>query len=458
MTWRHILPLVPLVLSSCIASTPPLTPQTLGARSLIVGRISVIDAHGHAEAPSARADLRIDGARYVGVVRKGYFAAALAPGIHHLQSVLVDLDGVHLTRPLNRTLDVKAGRTLDVGLLLLWFTPVPHGNGYRILAIDNRKEMKAWLEHVHPALWSAVSGRRFELAAYPYLDRGQLLLLRQEIVKRLVLHDRGMWPLVAGPIGTVARLQAGDAKRAASIHLFSSRTLGDFRLCAQARGRMDCSLLEGGMRSRIMEFDGKGILYRELPSDFTPLGIFIARDNTLYVADASLRILSLASGRVRWHRYDGSAGGTDRLRSRVVYFGPVPAGLFINTSGPDGSIVFRDRVSGKYFRLNSPGREVSLWNIVAVPGGILLGGSRGRWYRKDYVFFRPSGAKRWDQRRIPAAGCIGPLFPAVRTNRVAGVAVRCGARVYITPDRGTQWHQLADGDSARIGGKSIPAD
>ena len=456
--WRHIFLLFSFALSSCVVSAPPLSPQALGARSLVLGRITAVDAQGHAEAPPATADLRIDGTRYAGVVRRGYFAVALGPGIHRLESVLVDRGGVHLTRPLNRTLDVKPGRNLDVGLLILWFGHDPRGNGYRILAIDNRKEMRAWLEHIHPALGSAVGQRDFDLATYPYLRRDQLRLLRQEVVKRLVLHDRGMWPLVAGPIGTVARLQAGDGKRVASIHLFASRTLGDFHHCVQARDRMDCSLLEGGMRSRIMEFDGKRIVYRELPPDFVPQGIFLSRDNTLYVADAALRILSLQSGRGRWHRFDASAGGAGRLQSRAVYFQQAPAGLFINTSGPDGTILFRDHATGEYIRLNNPGREVSLWNIAAVPGGILLGGSRGQWYRKSYVFFRPSGATNWDQRKTPASGCIGPLIPVIRKNIVSAVAVRCGGGVYVTRDRGTHWRQVLNGDDARPGGKPGPAD
>ncbi len=436
-------------LSACVATSPPLSPQTLQTHSLVVGRIAAVDWHGHAEVPPATADLRIDGIVYRDAVRNGHFAVALTPGTHKLQAIVSDRRGLVQTRSLDKTLEVAVGSNVDAGLLLLWFGRDPRGNGYHILPIDNRKEMTAYVRRTYPQLSAAMGRRNLVLARYRFLSRKEVLLLREEIVKRIVLYDRTMWPLVAGAVGTVARLQSGHDGKPASIQLFDSRTLTDFRHCERTPGHLDCLMVEGDGRSRLLDFDGRRIVYRGLAPGFVPRRVFRSRQDTLYVVDAHLRILSLSSGRRRWQRYEGAAREVPLPPSETVYFRQTPAGLYINSSGRDGTIVFRDPASGRYSHIGNPGRGVYMWNIVDVPGGILVGGTRGGWHKRYEVYFRSPTGMEWERRGIPARACSNRLIPVTRDDVTPAIGIRCDGRLYLTTDQGRNWRQVEDKPSVR---------
>lgn len=430
--------MVVLMLSACTGRPAQVTVGELQQKSIVVGRIDWVDWRGASDDLPAEADLRISGRVYRGVVHHGYIVLALPPGRYTLDS-MVYTDGIrNYTKALNETFHVSAGKNLNLGLLVLWFGREANGSRYHIVPINNTRQMIRHLRHVEPHLWAVVGNRPFERPRYAFLDPRTLESMRKEIAIRTFVMRQYPWNRVAGNLGTVARVDQPKSP-SARFTVIPSDTLSDFHSCFHARRYINCVAQEADNTYRLLNFDGKHIVYYPVPPGFAPVRVFRSRSDTIYLLDSAMRIRSRAEGSATWKGFDprGIPGLNSKL-SGYAHFLDTGKGLFINAAMENGTILYRDRATGDYSYIPNPDREAKYWNLLDGPGGLYLGGHRDLG-GGAFLYFRPSGSAVWQRQRIPFDDCIHRIEMRNPRDPKSGILVRCGKHLYLTTDRGGHW-------------------
>jgi hypothetical protein len=443
--WRATLAMmVVLMLSACAGRPVQVSVGELQQKSIVVGRIDWVDWRGASDDLPAEADLRISGRLYRGVVHHGYIVIALPPGSYTLDS-MVYTDGIRTyTKALGETFHVSTGKNLNLGLLVLWFGREATRSGYHIVPIDNTRQMIRHLRHVEPDVWAVVRERPFERPRYTFLDPRKLEALRKEIAIRTFVMRQFPWNRVAGNLGTVARVDRAKSP-SARFTVIPSDTFSDFRSCFHARRYINCVAREADNTYRLLNFDGKHIVYHPIPPGFTPVRVFRSRSDTIYLLDSAMRIRSLAKGSTTWKGFDpkGFPGLKSNL-SGYAHFLDSDNGLFINAAMENGAILYRDRATGDYSYIPNPDREAKYWNLLDRPEGLYLGGHR-ELGGGTFLYFRPSGSGVWQRHRIPFDDCIHRIEIRNPHDPKSGILVRCGKHLYVTTDRGGHWTELEPG-------------
>lgn len=460
-----------LGLHGCVRTSVPQLPTALGpGEGLLVARLYVpgLDALDNAQ-------IDVDGSLRSSAMRDGYVAIPLAEGAHTLKQLRVEGHvlgaapvereapvrlargggaPIHVYGPgttrriewttlsIERSFEITPGRITNLGLMVYLPVVDPPGtvsarqNGsrqFKVFAVDNGAETRAFLETNYPALTASLPTRELVLAPARYLAPDKLPDLRRAIAYH---ESRGphvvasrTTAVVYGRAGTLVALRRdAPAEPGAGVEILDPGTLADV-LGGVVSGERFTFVTSDG---KVLTWEGGAVAQAPLPTRAQPVGIWRLGATGLLVVDNRMRLYASREPGAPWQEYTGYSIDAPRNDIQVA---PDGEGAYISLGDRDAprSVSYLRAGASAPSRLAPPLPEQSgsgPYSMVARGTGlyVLYGASQPflQWRRSD---------GQWRVRKLPAASCK----PMVIGDDGRDLRVECSGQIYRSTDAGATW-------------------
>lgn len=426
-----------LLLSACVSTSPvPELPDTIADQGIAVAKIYVPGNSNWTDT-----QIYLDKRLRSDALRGGYIAIALDPGEHNLEylrRLSHTTAGYQSTTyhyrmlPINRKFSVESGKVTDLGLIIA-LTDIKDATKFLSVTVDNRAEVRRYLEANYPGLMASLKDREPQLAPHKYLDDKNLTTLRRQVAVREALGGKlkpGM-DYIAGDAGTLAQIKYDAKGKISGIDILDTGTLAEI-----------LGPRQNGDTTAFLGTDGQLILIRKgrmeksrIPAALYPAGFELIGPTSVVVADNRMNLYTSRDGGKTWNSY--TAAALDKP-SKDIGFARNEQGLFVYTplTGRPGILVLAPNNGGAFATIPGPpyltGVSSGAINRVTAQGDALYVD-----YQKSGSFHvRRGSPAEWTVRAKPDSGCGFVEF------KDGAQQVYCSGTGYSSRDQGATWTRM----------------
>lgn len=444
-------------LSSCVTqpSAPPpvhsrikvphALPDTLADQGLLVATIagSGVSATVFEQLGFSMASVQVDDVYYSNAVRNNYLVLPLKPGDYTLQALHVYgavQNGGETRFPLQYKFRIVSGQATNLGVIALVRQKIDDKRYWKV-AVDNTKDMTAYLRKQHPKLAAALRPAAPVLAnEIKYADANLLENLRRDIARDAWLffsEEATTANYVGGEVGTIAKLLRDSQGKVAAFDVLDTGTTAAMQSCSGYEQRFVCSSAEPALYF----VDGTKVEKRPLPVNAKHVWVHTFPPSGLVLIDENLNVYPSNDNGATWSKYAWAhrkepLDSLARIRATNGKNGFYIYSTFVaDPLAPQ--VVYSEFARPAFRSIDIP--KVSSWQrLVETPQGLLLGPNNSE--RKDdasTLYFRPFGQMAWQARTLPGKRCFY-LQHDDRENAEKW-RVYCDSKFYTTVDAGRSW-------------------
>ena len=448
---RHIGMLLTLVLfvSGCSVGMKKvvLEPSDLQGKGLLVARIDAT-RYGNFSIVSFGGDVYISGKKYADQMYYHYLVLPLKPGKYDLEKIVtltgLDMPGTYMLRryshfTISRSFTIKEGTVTNLGFIVAHF-PTDNEEQYALYAIDNSKQMAAYLKREQPAAYQSLRNKKIQLAKADYLSKSQINALRKQVAIQSANKDDFKNRKIAwGALGTVARVKKND-KRISRVQLLKTGTLDTVSNCSENSYQFACIIQQDNKKKLLVgRLNGK-YSFKPFPKTIDTAKLFVFGKQNILLADDSFNL------------YESNDGGKSFVMNssfkltepdegmRYIRFYRGKNGFYLAAIKRNGHLLYKPyNKSFVYKALPVPeGGQPS--DVYETRKGIVMGPNPGITTSSE-VYYMLNGSNNWVEVTIPSAMCVDIQVLNYHTGKLK---MSCGMReggmhYYMSNDAGMSW-------------------
>lgn len=444
-----------IFLSGCVGSSKVvLKPSDLREKGLLVARMEGNNINFNHSTYSG--DVYISGKKYKDSINKNYITIPLTPGKYNLEKIgtftgMGGMPGTSTHRtysrfPVKRNFTIKAGSVTNLGYIYAHFPDVKKQR-YRTFALDNNKEIAAYLKKEQPGFYKSLNKNSIKLAKDKYLSSVELNKLRKMIaLQQANIKAYAKKNIIPGRLGLVAQIKRNSKNQVAQIELINTGTTDTVSYCSDNKFQYAC-IIPNGNESKLLTGDyRKKTIFKRLPNGLKNPDVYVLGKQYILLVDGAFNIYeSYNRGKSfsvnSLFKFPGA--NKDGLGFSLFY--KTKKGLYIVAQKGNGRIIFRASDSKTGFKSLPIPKDVSgkrLSHLYETKKGILMGPYPGV-FSSSEIYYLINGSKKWVEVTIPSASCYDIK---VTNYNMAKLHLRCGMRGPVTNykshDSGATWVKL----------------
>jgi hypothetical protein len=439
---------VPGVLAVLIGCTPlnikslPEDADTLGRKGLVVAEVHVVGG------TSDFMDVIVTG-HPKGTVHASYYAAALPAGDYTLESLSslaggssggfggVSTTTNYLSYPVNRNFTIRTGEVTNLGQLVLAPDRAhPQSKQFNAVFIDNSADAPALLKTHYPELVGSLKRGALVLAPGDYVQGEDLRQFRLHIASVLAGSSYSA-RYVAGPAGTLARVERDRNGKPAKVQLIDSGVIAG--LYSGAEDRAHDRFAYASSDGRLFVLRAGKIQQRPVPGGITPRNeIFLAGNSDVVIPTSQFTVYTSNDDGATWTSYAGAAYKPGEASPYGTYdFVKDAVGFFVYRSYP-ARMVYSPVGSPNCELVTLPKDATEIRRLTILQSDILLEVQTMAWAAKTPIPFyvRARSGGEWKTRYMPGGYCGPLIFPDATGQHLRAV---CGQVINETADGGQHW-------------------
>ena len=441
-----------LLLSGCSIGMKKvvLEPSDLQGKGLLVARIDAT-RYGNFSIVSFGGDVFINGKKYADQMYYHYLLLPLKPGKYNLDKIvtLTDLDmpGTYMLKrfshfTINRSFTIKEGTVTNLGFIVAHF-PTDNEEKYALYAIDNSKQMTAYLKREQPAAYQSLPNKKLQLAKADYLSKSQINALRKQIAIQSAGKDDFKDRKIAwGALGTVAKVDK-SGKKISRVQLLQTDSLDAVSHCSENSYQFACITQKDNKKKLLVgRFNGK-YSFKPFPKTIDTAKLFVFGKQNMLLVDDSFNLYESDDGGKSFVVNSSFKLSEPDEGMRYIRFYRGKNGFYLAAVKRNGHLIYK------------PYNKSFVYNALPIPEGgqpgdvyetrkgIVMGPNPGITISSE-VYYKLKGSNNWVEITIPSAMCLDIEVLNYHTGKLkmsCGIK-EGGMRYYMSNDAGMSWTKI----------------